>query len=58
MFLKDIRDSIPTIPFIALSSSMKSSLSEIFFSILNSSIILNSLLLKKLIFLVRSLNRV
>ena len=50
MFLKDIRDSIPTIPFIALSSLMKSSLSEIFFSILNSSIFLNSLLLKKLIF--------
>ena len=32
MFLKDIRDTILTIPFIALSTSMKSSLSEFFFS--------------------------
>ena len=31
MFLKDIRDTILTIPFIALSTLMKSSLSEFFF---------------------------
>ena len=37
MFLKDIRDNILSMHLIALSSSMKTSLSEFFFSILNSS---------------------